>query len=164
MDLRKDVRAGFGWMPALWCAVASTAVPADASRAAQPDDDLIVRKSRVTGLATFVTARDGGPIGTDAATATAAARPMSFLEQRGHLFGVTDPARELSHVRTVVDNLGLTHTTYQQVYQGVPVFSYQPISLSESIGRALPDLLVLALLNVVLLLWAYASFMRREVK
>jgi ABC-type transport system involved in multi-copper enzyme maturation permease subunit len=48
--------------------------------------------------------------------------------------------------------------------QGIPVFRYQSESLSESIRRALPDLLILALLNIVLLMAAYASFMRQEVK
>ena len=48
--------------------------------------------------------------------------------------------------------------------QGVPTFRYQPKSLSESIGSALPDVLILALLNIVLFLTAYASFMRQEVK
>ncbi len=48
--------------------------------------------------------------------------------------------------------------------QGIPIFRYQPESLSESMGKALPDLLILALLNIVLFLAAYASFMRQEVK
>ena len=46
----------------------------------------------------------------------------------------------------------------------VPVFSYQPESLTDGIGRALPDLIILVLLNIVFFLAAYASFMRREVK
>ena len=48
--------------------------------------------------------------------------------------------------------------------QGIPIFSYQPKPLSESIGSALPDMFILALLNVVLFLMAYASFMKQEVK
>jgi ABC-type transport system involved in multi-copper enzyme maturation permease subunit len=48
--------------------------------------------------------------------------------------------------------------------QGIPVFRYQPKPLSESIGRALPDMLILALLNIVPFLAAYASFMRQEVR
>jgi ABC-type transport system involved in multi-copper enzyme maturation permease subunit len=41
----------------------------------------------------------------------------------------------------------------------IPVFGYQSESLAESIGRALPDLFILALLNVIFFLIAYASFM-----
>ncbi len=46
----------------------------------------------------------------------------------------------------------------------IPVFSYQPESLADGIGRALPDLVIIVLLNLVFFLAAYASFMRREVK
>jgi len=46
----------------------------------------------------------------------------------------------------------------------IPVFRYQWESPTESIARALPDLLILVLLNIIFFLAAYASFMRREVK
>ena len=48
--------------------------------------------------------------------------------------------------------------------QGIPIFRYQPKPLSDSVGKALPDMLILALLNIVFFLAAYASFMRQEVK
>lgn len=48
--------------------------------------------------------------------------------------------------------------------QGVPTFQYKPEPLAESIRRALPDILILAFLNVVFFLTACASFMRQEVK
>ena len=48
--------------------------------------------------------------------------------------------------------------------QGIPIFRYRPESLSQSMGRALPDLLILALMNVMLFLAAYASFIRQEAK
>ncbi len=48
--------------------------------------------------------------------------------------------------------------------QGVPTFRYQPESLPESVERASPDTMALGLLNVVLFLAAYASFMKQEVK
>lgn len=50
------------------------------------------------------------------------------------------------------------------VLRDIPEFRYQPESITESIDRALPDLLILSLLNVVLFLAAYASFIRQEVK
>jgi len=46
----------------------------------------------------------------------------------------------------------------------VPIFHYQPESPAESIARALPDLFILILLNVIFFLAAYASFIRQEVK
>jgi len=46
----------------------------------------------------------------------------------------------------------------------IPVFSYQPESLADGVGRALPDLVIIVLLNLVFFLAAYASFIRREVK
>jgi len=47
---------------------------------------------------------------------------------------------------------------------GIPVFRHQPEPLTESIGRTLPDLTILILLNMVFFLVAYASFVRQEVK
>jgi len=46
----------------------------------------------------------------------------------------------------------------------IPVFRHQPESLTESIERALPDAIILILLNMVFFLFAYASFVRQEVK
>lgn len=51
-----------------------------------------------------------------------------------------------------------------QRLQGIPVFSHQPESLSASIGRAIPYLMLLLLLNILFFLAAYVSFMRRGVK
>jgi ABC-type transport system involved in multi-copper enzyme maturation permease subunit len=50
------------------------------------------------------------------------------------------------------------------VLTGIPVFRHQPESLSESFQRTLPDVTILILLNIVLFLAAYASFVRQEVK
>ena len=83
---------------------------------------LAVHRSQATGLATFVTARDGGAIPV-AGGAAAQAQPMDFLRVYGRLFGVTDPDRQLVVARVAVDRLGQTHTTYHQVHKGVPVFS-----------------------------------------
>jgi len=46
----------------------------------------------------------------------------------------------------------------------IPVFRYQPESPAESIGRALLDVFILVLLNIIFFMAAYASFMRQEVK
>ena len=46
----------------------------------------------------------------------------------------------------------------------IPVFHHQPESLTESIDRVLADATILILLNIVFFLFAYASFVRQEVK
>ena len=48
--------------------------------------------------------------------------------------------------------------------EDIPVFRYQPEPLTESIGRILPDVTILILLNMIFFLAAYASFVRQEVK
>jgi len=51
-------------------------------------------------------------------TATAA----DFVREYGRHFGVNDPAAELVQSEPKRDALGHTHTTFRQVYRGVPVF------------------------------------------
>jgi len=92
---------------------------------AQPivqNDQLEIRRSRVTGLASFVRAKDGGGILVDAAQAAAAPGPSDFLRVKGRLFGVTDPAQQLVQDQVTGDDIGYTHTSYRQVHAGVPVF------------------------------------------
>jgi len=83
---------------------------------------LKISRSPLTGLATFVTAADGGAIPMDGVAAGAAPQPIDFLRAHGNLFGVDDPARQLVAGRTEIDAFGLTHTTFSQVHNGVPVF------------------------------------------
>ncbi len=107
-----------------WLAVGVVlAISTSAVSAPNPPADLTVRTSPVTGLATFVTAADGGAIPLQAAPPRAQIEPMDLLVEYGGLFGLTDPARQLALDRTQSDALGYTHTTYQQVHAGVPVFS-----------------------------------------
>lgn len=51
-----------------------------------------------------------------------------------------------------------------QRLQGIPAFSYQSEFLCASIRRAIPDLMLLLLFNILFFLATYASFMRRGVK
>jgi len=50
------------------------------------------------------------------------------------------------------------------ILKDVPIFRHKQEPLTESIGRTLPDVTILILLNIVLFLAAYASFVRQEVK
>jgi Zn-dependent metalloprotease len=114
----------------LWCVVAMHATAGQNAFATPPDDGVVVRRSRNTGLASFLTARDGGPIDVDARVApplvggdSVRGRAERFLRQYGPLFGVTDPARELVRIHRQADALGHTHVTYRQTHKGVRVFS-----------------------------------------
>ncbi|MBP6016607.1 MAG: M4 family metallopeptidase [Candidatus Promineofilum sp.] len=51
------------------------------------------------------------------------AETSTFLQQYGGIFGVTDATTELVQVDAATDSLGMKHLTYQQVYEGVPVFA-----------------------------------------
>ncbi len=82
-----------------------------------------VLRTRAQGHATFVTGVNGRPIAVTPAAGQTRIQPMDFLRQHGRVFGVTDPNRQLSVTKTDTDTLGQTHTTYQQVHEGVPVFS-----------------------------------------
>ncbi|MHC4697891.1 MAG: M4 family metallopeptidase, partial [Planctomycetota bacterium] len=96
----------------------------------------MVHTSHTTGLATFVTSRGGGPIdvsppnptdGRESARAEARGsekvRPIDFLNHYGHLFGIADPSSQLVMIKSEMGRLGQTHTTFQQVHAGIPVFS-----------------------------------------
>lgn len=123
MDIEAPTRGRLGpWLTL--CCVVGLAIVATKPAGGEPTaDNLIVRTSPVTGLATFVTARDGGAIAEPAVTAGAGEQSRAFFHQKGYLFGVADPDHELRLVRTVTDRFGQTHATYQQVHHGVPVFS-----------------------------------------
>lgn len=89
----------------------------------RPNAALRVDRSQPLGLATFVTAADGGAIPVRAPAPGGPVRPIDFLNEHGHLFGIANPAAELVETRAQVDRFAETHTTYTQVHQGVPVFS-----------------------------------------
>lgn len=46
----------------------------------------------------------------------------AFFQQYGGIFGITDAGSELVLVDSATDSAGMQHLTYQQVYNGVPVF------------------------------------------
>ena len=71
---------------------------------------------------------------------------------------------ESSRGTDAINKLKSSYWSSAPPLKNVPVFSYQPESLAEGVGRALPDLVILVLLNLALFLAAHVSFMRREVK
>ncbi len=65
--------------------------------------------------------------------------------------------------KLTADNIEKNWTNAQPL-DGIPVFRYQPEPLPESIKRALLDLLILFLENIIFFLAVYASFMRQDVR
>ena len=84
-----------------------------------------VSTSKATGVAQFVSLEpaslsfDMAMSGDEAAKAQA----MSFLKVHGDVFGIRDPQDELQVTSVKTDFAGARHVSYQQVYQGVPVFA-----------------------------------------
>src|SRR5262245_47163680 len=76
-----------------------------------------LRRSRLTRLATFVTAPGGVPV----QGGSAEERALGFLTEYGSAFGLKD-ASELRLDRTQpVDRVGMEHVRYRQLHDGVPV-------------------------------------------
>ncbi|MHC4698216.1 MAG: M4 family metallopeptidase [Planctomycetota bacterium] len=111
-----------GRRPGIAFGLALVIGPIGAAEAEQIHQDVIVYPPQAKGTATFVTAGDRGSIPVSLPADRTAAEPMDFLNQYGHLFGVSDAATELTSTKTDLDNLGQTHTTYQQLYSGIRVF------------------------------------------
>lgn len=81
---------------------------------------LHARKS--TGYTGFVRVGQGGDL-LPASRGRGREKASEFLAQYGGLFGVRDANSELSPAAAALDRFGATHLTYQQVYNGVPVFA-----------------------------------------
>lgn len=54
--------------------------------------------------------------------ATAADKVYGFLADNANMYGITSVSEELKLKETIIDDYGLTHTTLEQFYKGVPVF------------------------------------------
>ncbi|OWY71218.1 hypothetical protein B7486_11495 [cyanobacterium TDX16] len=91
--------------------------------AAQAQNDLVIVRDSATGRITAVTANGGGPIPFITAPAIVGSGAEQFLSERGGLFGIVDPDNQLMIQKSEVDSLGQTHRTYQQIHEGLPVFS-----------------------------------------
>ena len=66
------------------------AVPAHSALSAEHDAKLDVRKSSITGLASFITAADGDAIPVRQLAGRPQTRPEDFIATHGHLFGIRD--------------------------------------------------------------------------
>ncbi len=84
---------------------------------------LSIQRSSKTNQAIFVTAPGGGPIVVRAPAGNGAAQPIDFLKEHGAVFGIQDATQELTVGTVKIDRLANRHTTFHQVYRGIPVFS-----------------------------------------
>ena len=62
-------------------------------------------------------------------------RAMSFFERFGEAFGLEDPARDLELVKSAEDQLGMTHLSFDQVYEGVPVYGARVVAHFDRNGE-----------------------------
>ncbi len=83
----------------------------------------IVSLDRATGTVSFVRFERGSlPVKSTAGT-TPHDRTMRFLAEHRRAFGLESPDEELVLLGASTDRFGYSHTKYQQVYRGVPVFA-----------------------------------------
>lgn len=113
---RRGASAGF-----VGCGViVALGVGVNTTFAAEP---LRVSRSAQTGAATLVAAPAGQVLPMPVRPGAAVADPLEAVATYGALFGIDDTATQLQRSLQAVDRLGFTHTTFKQVYRGVPVFS-----------------------------------------
>src|SRR5512143_205657 len=83
---------------------------------------LAVRRSPVTGLATFVSVPSGRSIAVSApGAAKAAARALAFVDVGGAAFGLRGKQDVVVQSAVGPDELGTEHVQLQQIQDGVPV-------------------------------------------
>ncbi|MBK8913946.1 MAG: M4 family metallopeptidase [Phycisphaerales bacterium] len=90
--------------------------------AADRPDALFVQRSADTAKVQFVRAADGGPLVAQT-PANEQGPDAEFWKRVGPAYGILDASRELRLRTAVVDSLGWTHYTFDQVHGGLPVFS-----------------------------------------
>jgi Zn-dependent metalloprotease len=81
-----------------------------------------VSTKQSTNKPAFVRAGRNGDLLPGALSRTPAGKALGFFGQHGDVFGVRDAQTELVQIGASKDRYGATHISYQQVYNGVPVF------------------------------------------
>jgi Zn-dependent metalloprotease len=88
---------------------------------ARGEVSISTRKS--TEFASFVRVSKGGDLHPGNSDKTPNGKAYGFFAQYGGLFGIKDANTELAQLSTFTDKHGATHISYQQIYNGVPVFA-----------------------------------------
>lgn len=81
-----------------------------------------------TGLVTFIRGQMHEPIALGATTSQmtdVSTQALAFVTSYADVFGIRDAGNELVVTDVTTDDLGMTHVTLQQVYDGVPVLDAQ---------------------------------------
>ena len=83
---------------------------------------VVFSQNPATGVVGFL--RITGDTGLSLAQSDSAqTESAAFFQQYGTVFGIADAGTELVQVNATTDSTGMKHLTYQQVYEGVPVFA-----------------------------------------
>ncbi len=83
-----------------------------------------VNRAPQGGRVQSVVAKPGQPMQIPVRAGATEPAPIDFFATvHGRQFGVTDPANELTMDKQSSDSLGFRHTTFKQVYRGIPVFT-----------------------------------------
>lgn len=87
---------------------------------------LRIDKHPTLNLPIMVRAAGGGAIpipGAKLVNGVPVIAPLDFFTAHPDVFGIENPAAELTQITAETDALGTTHTTYQQLHAGITVFS-----------------------------------------
>ncbi len=87
---------------------------------------LKIERHPTLGLPIMARAAGGGAIsipGAKIVNGKTSVTPLDFFTAYPDAFGVSNPAIELKQIGVEIDALGTTHTTYQQLHAGIPMFS-----------------------------------------
>jgi len=76
-----------------------------------------------TQFSSFVRVSKDGDLFPGNSSKSPQGKAKGFFDEYGGLFGVRNADTELTTLSTFTDSEGATHTSYQQVYNGVPVFA-----------------------------------------
>lgn len=114
------------WVPTTLLAAPLPQVPITAASlqrlSAATDHQAQVSLHPATGVARFVRIPPDS-LQRPWVGAAAEEQASAFLQEFGALFGLNEPSAELSFLARATDTLGMTHLSYTQSHQGVPVFA-----------------------------------------
>ena len=91
--------------------------------AADTDGNAIISINNATQVVSFVRLANARLDLSLAPDASSEAKAIAFFERYGDAFGIQNVAEELLHLSTKTDAAGGNHVSWQQVYQGVPVYA-----------------------------------------
>jgi len=110
-----------GW--ALTGAVTWVSILAISTSADPLPQNVRMHRSETERAVTLIEPAHGDFIPVNTQVADAAVTPLEFLRQYGGLMGITNVENQLVQRKRFSCDLGQSHTSYEQVYEGVPVFS-----------------------------------------